>query len=195
MLSTWAGDIRPLIIPLCLRGWRGCGGWSCSTTIPVTATRCSLACSPRPATPGRSPSNSSPAWKACNSKFEQRHVVRFGPLVPGRLVPWLSHDGRLILAARAVRTFAYGYLSVILGVYLEGLGLAPWHIGAVLTVTLAGSAALTVIFSVIAATVGRRRPSFLRALSMAAAAGAFAVPINSPRLLLASFTGPTAHPL
>src|SRR2546429_659908 len=57
--------------------------------------------------------------------------MRFGPLVPGRLVPWLSYDGHLILAARAVRTFAYGYLSVILGVYLEGLGLAPWQIGAV----------------------------------------------------------------
>src|SRR2546422_1958789 len=189
MLSTWAGDIRPLIIPLRLRGWRGCGRWSCSTTTPVTATRCSIACSPRPATPGRSPSNSSPAWKACNSKFEQRRVVRFVPLVPGRLVSWLSHDGHLILAARAVRTFAYGYLSVILGVYLEGLGLAPWQIGAVLTVTLAGSAALTVIFSVIADTVGRRRMLFISAVLMAAAGGAFAVTSNYLLLLLASLTG------
>jgi len=115
--------------------------------------------------------------------------VRFGPLVPGRLVPWLSHDGRLILAARAVRAFAYGYLSVILGVYLEGLGLAPWQIGAVLTVTLAGSAALTVIFSVIADTAGRRRMLFISAVLMAAAGGAFAVTSNYLLLLLASLTG------
>src|SRR6266705_3449325 len=104
-------------------------------------------------------------------------------------VPWLSRDGRLILAARAVRTFAYGYLSVILGVYLEGLGLAPWQIGAVLTVTLAGSAALTVIFSVIADTAGRRRMLFISAVLMAAAGGAFAVTSNYLLLLLASLTG------
>jgi len=115
--------------------------------------------------------------------------MRFGPLVPGRLVPWLSYDGHLILAARAVRTFAYGYLSVILGVYLEGLGLAPWQIGAVLTVTLAGSAALTVIFSVIADTAGRRRMLFISAVLMAGAGGAFAVTSDYLLLLLASLTG------
>ena len=113
------------------------------------------------------------------------------PLVPVIVVsvPWLSHDGRLILTARAVRTFAYGYLSVILGVYLEGLGLAPWQIGAVLTVTLAGSAALTVIFSVIADTAGRRRMLFISAVLMAGAGGAFAVTSDYLLLLLASLTG------
>src|SRR3989442_4899323 len=102
---------------------------------------------------------------------------------------WLSGDGRLILTARTVRTFAYGYLSVILGVYLERLGLTPWQIGAVLTATLAGSAALTAIFSLVADVVGRRRMLLISAALMAIAGGAFAATSNYLLLLLASLTG------
>src|SRR3989442_15584694 len=102
---------------------------------------------------------------------------------------WLSGDGRLILTARAVRTFAYGYLSVILGVYLEHLGLTPWQIGAVLTATLAGSAALTAIFSLVADVAGRRRMLLISAALMAIAGGAFAATSNYLLLLLASLTG------
>ena len=102
---------------------------------------------------------------------------------------WLSRDGKLILTARAVRTFAYGYLSVILGVYLETLGLAPWQIGAVLTATLAGSAVLTVVFSLLADTSGRRLMLLISAGLMAAAGGAFAATSSYPLLLLASLTG------
>ncbi len=102
---------------------------------------------------------------------------------------WLSRDGRLILTARAVRTFAYGYLSVLLGVYLETIGLAPWQVGAVLTATLAGSAALTLAFSLIADRYGRRRMLVISAALMAAAGAAFAATTRYPLLILASLTG------
>ncbi len=102
---------------------------------------------------------------------------------------WLSRDGRLILAARAVRTFAYGYLSVLLGVYLETIGLAPWQVGAVLTATLAGSAALTVAFSLVADRYGRRRMLVISAACMAAAGAAFAATTRYPFLIAASLTG------
>src|SRR5258708_36857692 len=87
---------------------------------------------------------------------------------------WLTSDGRFIVAARAVRTFAYGYLSVLLGVYLEEVGLAPWQIGTVLTATLASSAGLTVVFSLLADRYGRRRMLALSAMLMAAARAVFA---------------------
>ena len=32
---------------------------------------------------------------------------------------WLSKDGKLLLAEKAIRTFAYGFLSVILAIYLR----------------------------------------------------------------------------
>lgn len=102
---------------------------------------------------------------------------------------WLSRDGRLILTARAIRTFAYGYLSVLLGVYLETLGLAPWQVGAVLTATLAGSAALTVVFSLVADRYGRRVMLVISAGLMAAAGAAFAATTRYPFLIAAALTG------
>ena len=102
---------------------------------------------------------------------------------------WISRDGRLILGARAVRTFAYGFQSVLLGVYLDANGFAPWQIGAVLTATLLGSAVLTAIFTGTADRYGRRRMLRLSALFMAASGGAFAITTSYPLLLLASLTG------
>lgn len=102
---------------------------------------------------------------------------------------WISADGRLILAARAVRTFAYGYLSVLLGLYLEALGFQPWQVGALLTVTLAGSAVLTIAFSLLADRRGRRTMLQLSAALMAVAGAAFAATRSYPLLLLAASTG------
>jgi len=103
--------------------------------------------------------------------------------------PWLSADGRLILGARGVRTFAYGFQSVLLGVYLSQAGFAPWQVGAVLTATLLGSAALTALFTATADRYGRRRMLKLSALFMALSGGAFAFTTSYPVLILASLTG------
>jgi hypothetical protein len=42
---------------------------------------------------------------------------------------WVSKDGRLVIAARMLRTFAYGFLSVILTIYLKLIGLEDFYIG------------------------------------------------------------------
>lgn len=102
---------------------------------------------------------------------------------------WVSPDGRLILGARAVRTFAYGFQSVLLGVYLTQVGFTPTQIGAVLTTTLLGSAALTALFTVTADRYGRRRMLQLSALFMAGSGAAFAFSTSYPLLILASLTG------
>lgn len=103
--------------------------------------------------------------------------------------PAISPDGRLILAARGIRTFAYGFQSVLLGVYLNGIGLAPWQVGAVLTATLLGSAVLTALFAATADRYGRRRMLRLSALFMAGSGAAFAFSTWYPLLILASLTG------
>ena len=48
-----------------------------------------------------------------------------------------------VFAAKAVRTFCYGYLGILLPLYLADLGLSARGIGLFVTATLAGSAALT----------------------------------------------------
>lgn len=111
---------------------------------------------------------------------------------PGRRsawVAWLSADGRLLLVARALRTFGYGYLAVVLGLYLEALGLDPVVIGLILAAAVAGSAVMTVAWSLVADRYGRRRTAMTMAALMAVGGIGFALAENPLLLLLAAFTG------
>ncbi|HXU80096.1 MAG TPA: MFS transporter [Polyangia bacterium] len=54
-------------------------------------------------------------------------------------------DAPRLLLTRALRGFADGLVSVLLAAHLSALGLSPFQIGAVLTGTLLGSAALTLL--------------------------------------------------
>jgi len=54
--------------------------------------------------------------------------------------PPLSRDGWLLFATCGVRSFAYGFLSVILGLYLDAVGLSTSAIGWIFTAALAGGA-------------------------------------------------------
>ena len=56
-----------------------------------------------------------------------------------------SRDVRRIIAARTLRGFADGFVSVLLASYLVSLGFSPLQVGVVITSTLIGSAALTLI--------------------------------------------------
>src|SRR5262245_1124386 len=53
-------------------------------------------------------------------------------------------DARRILVARALRGFADGLVSVLLAGYLTSIGFTPLEVGAIVTATLLGSAALTI---------------------------------------------------
>src|SRR4051812_21094437 len=69
----------------------------------------------------------------------------------------LSPDGRLLFATRTVRLFAYGFLAIILGLYLSASGLSDTQIGFVLSVTLLGDAAISLPVTIIADRLGRRK--------------------------------------
>ena len=66
----------------------------------------------------------------------------------------VSDDGRLLLAAKAVRTFAFGWLSVILALYLARRGFSSAEIGGVFTATMVEDALLTMGLATVAARVG-----------------------------------------
>src|SRR5207302_559831 len=86
----------------------------------------------------------------------------------------LTHDGRLLVAARAVRMFAYGFLSVIFALYLSAAGFSAAQIGWLFSVALAGGAATTAAVSLMVDRWGRRRTLIASALLMAAAGVALA---------------------
>lgn len=102
---------------------------------------------------------------------------------------WLSRDGKKLLLTRALRTFGYGYLAVILAIYLEALGIEPFLIGVILTGAIAGSAAMTIVWSLLADRIGRRRTAVIMAGLMAVGGLLFAVSSNPILLLLGAFTG------
>ena len=102
---------------------------------------------------------------------------------------WVTPDGRRLLLARVLRTFAYGYLSVVLGVYLDRLGLDATRIGVVLTSAIAGSAVMTVAWSLFADRYGRRRTISTMAVLMALGGLLFAGTDRFAILVLAGFTG------
>src|SRR5690242_5961761 len=87
----------------------------------------------------------------------------------------LSRDGWLLFAACGVRNFAYGFLSVVLGVYLAALGLSVEAIGGIFTAALAGGALMTLLLTSSADRLGRRRILILGAALMAAASVVFAL--------------------
>jgi len=63
------------------------------------------------------------------------------------LFDWLTRDGKLLLATKIVRAFAYGFLSVILAIYLKLISFNELLVGLILTTTLLNSVIFTLIAS------------------------------------------------
>jgi MFS family permease len=101
----------------------------------------------------------------------------------------LTPDGRLLFAARMTRLFAYGFLSVVLALYLAQLGLNNVQIGWLLTWTLAGDAVISLGIAGVADRVGRRRMLLLGAGLMILAGLVFALTGHLFWLTLAAIIG------
>ena len=82
----------------------------------------------------------------------------------------MTSDGKLILVEKTVRTIPYGFLGVLFPIYLSSqLGFGSVEIGVVLALTVASSAAYTLIASVFADRLGRVRTLVFFALTDAVA--------------------------
>lgn len=104
-------------------------------------------------------------------------------------MPRTSIDITLLFAARIVRLFAYGFLSVVLVLYLAEIGLPSGQIGLLLSLTLLGDAAISLWLTTSADRLGRRRMLLLGAALMAGAGVAFVITRNPLLLLVAAIVG------
>jgi len=102
---------------------------------------------------------------------------------------WLSRDGKLLLAARILRTFGYGFLSVIIAIYLRFLGFDDVHIGLLLGSTLVNSVVFTLFASFYADRIGRRKLLVIYASLMSVSGVIFTFTDNYYLLILAAFIG------
>ena len=101
----------------------------------------------------------------------------------------LSPDARLLFTTRILRMFAYGFLSVVLVLYLSEVGLSTKQIGALLTLTLLGDTAISLWMTTSADRTGRRKMLIAGAVLMILAGVAFALTRNFALLLLAAIVG------
>jgi MFS family permease len=101
----------------------------------------------------------------------------------------LERDGRILFLTRVLRMFGYGFLAVVLVLYLDELGLDSLTIGAILTLTLIGDTVISLWLTTSADRIGRRRVLILGALLMAGAGIVFAITSWPPLLILAATIG------
>jgi MFS family permease len=101
----------------------------------------------------------------------------------------LSRDGWLLFATCGVRSFAYGFLSVVLGLYLDAIGLTTTAIGWIFTAALAGGAVMTIVITTVADSFGRKTLLILGAVLMATAGWVFAIRSDPLVLTLAAIFG------
>ena len=101
----------------------------------------------------------------------------------------LGRDGQLLFITRAARMFSYGFLSVVLVLYLAGLGFSEGRIGLLLTLTLVGDVLVSLWITLHADRLGRKRMLVLGAVLMVIAGVPFALSGDFTVLVLAATFG------
>ena len=104
-------------------------------------------------------------------------------------MPARSHDIPLLFTTRIIRLFCYGFLSVVLALYLVQAGLSDKQIGLLFTLTLAGDAVITLWLTTNADRFGRKRTLLAGALLMIGAGVVFIITKNVVILMAAAIIG------
>jgi MFS family permease len=108
----------------------------------------------------------------------------------------LPRDAAILFLTRFTRLFAYGALSVVLVFYLVSLGITETQVGLLLTLTLAGDMAISLLLTTRADRIGRRRMLIVGAVLMVGAGIVFASTKNLLFLIVAGTIGvisPSGH--
>ncbi|KAF9732062.1 hypothetical protein PMIN06_008913 [Paraphaeosphaeria minitans] len=100
-----------------------------------------------------------------------------------------GRDVYIIILARYLRLMAYGAVALILALYFEELGFSDAQIGLFMTLTLLGDVCISLLLTLVADALGRRRTLLLGALSMAVSGAVFALTSNYVALLSAAIIG------
>jgi MFS family permease len=101
----------------------------------------------------------------------------------------MTRDIAILFATRGIRLFAYGFVSVVLVLYLSAAGVTDNRIGTLLTLTLIGDVVISLILTTQADLLGRRRTLVGGALLMIGAGVVFAMSHNYILLVLAATIG------
>ncbi|MBN8658531.1 MAG: MFS transporter [Anaerolineae bacterium] len=98
-------------------------------------------------------------------------------------------DIPLLFTTRIIRMFCYGFLSVVLVLYLSEAGLTEQQAGLLFTFTLAGDAAISLYLTTHADGFGRKKTLVIGALLMLGAGVVFLLTNNLIVLMIAAIIG------
>ncbi|HEU4745552.1 MAG TPA: MFS transporter, partial [Anaerolineales bacterium] len=101
----------------------------------------------------------------------------------------MTRDINILFSTRIIRLFCYGFLSVVLALYLAEAGFTDAQIGLLFTLTLVGDALISLWLTTSADQIGRKRTLILGALLMAGAGSAFVITQNMTLLIFAAIVG------
>ncbi len=101
----------------------------------------------------------------------------------------IRRDEYILFATRFIRLFAYGFVSVILALYLAVVGLDGKEIGLLFTLTLLGDAVVSLWITTRADRIGRRGMLILGAVLMALSGIVFALTGNFILLVITATIG------
>ncbi len=101
----------------------------------------------------------------------------------------LTPDTLILFSTRIARMFAYGFLSVVLALYLAELGFDPAQIGLLFTLALIGDAVISLWLTTSADRIGRQKMLIVGAALMLFAGIVFALTRNFFVLAFAAIIG------
>jgi MFS family permease len=107
----------------------------------------------------------------------------------GNISMKINHNIVTLFATRIIRLFCYGFLSVVLALYLAQTGLDEKQIGLLFTLTLAGDAGISLWLTTSADHFGRKRTLIIGALLMLGAGIVFIATHNVIVLMAAAIIG------
>lgn len=64
------------------------------------------------------------------------------------ILDWLTKDGKLIISARIIHTFSFGFLSMILAIYLTQIGFDELFIGFILYAPFVIGGMLKIVYDI-----------------------------------------------
>ena len=100
-----------------------------------------------------------------------------------------SRDVHILLLTRSIRMFAYGSSTLVLALYFAQLGLSDTKIGLFMTLTLIGDVGLSLLLTLVADSLGRRKILVVGGILMAVSGVVFAIATNYWLLLLVAVVG------
>jgi MFS family permease len=107
----------------------------------------------------------------------------------GRRFSWVDGNARLVITARATRSFAQSAVAVLIAIYLDLQGFSLVQVGTFLTVGSVGAAIAAIVAGVLGDAVGRRRLLVTLSLLMMLSGVALVVSESFIVLTTAAFMG------